>query len=154
MVAVICRTTKLTEILIMILKDIHGKTVKRNFLKYKVDWNKKCRSNFQFEIKQFLKTFWMNHVVYEEMPVPGSRMTIDLFNMTKRIAVEIDGKQHDEYSEFFHGSRSKYRQQIIRDVTKEEFCQSNNFELLRIIPEDVPYLSRQYILDKLNIDIL
>ena len=34
-------------------------------------------------------------------------MKVDLINMTKRIAVEAQGAQHDQFNKFFHGMLSR-----------------------------------------------
>ena len=69
----------------MRLYNIKGRLVNKNVSKYRVNWDTECRSKFQFEVKQFFKTYWYGQVCYEEFPVYGTRMKVDLINMTKRI---------------------------------------------------------------------
>jgi hypothetical protein len=138
----------------MKLYDISGRLVNRSVNKYKIDWDAECRSKFQFEVKQFFRTYWYGQICYEEFPVYGSRMKVDLINMTKRIAVEVQGAQHDQFNKFFHGnSRSKYLRSITRDYQKRQWLEKNDFTVLEILPEDMPSLSKRYIREKFEINI-
>ena len=71
-------------------------------LHYLIDWEKGSRSKLQAKVKNFLKVFWDGDVVFEEFPVVGSRLTLDFYNATKNIAIEVQGKQHTKYNKFFH----------------------------------------------------
>ena len=130
----------------MRLYNIHGKPQSRLVGRYLIDWGKKSRSKIQFKVKQFLKSYWQNHVVYEEFPVYGTRMKVDLLNATKKIAVEVNGRQHSAFNSFFHNnSRAKYLASIKRDVKKREWLEKNGFTLIEIEEEEVPLLSEEFI---------
>ena len=106
----------------MRLLNINGKLQKKSVTKYLVDWDKKSRSKIQFTVKQFLKTYWKGQVVYEEFPVYGTKMSVDILNATKKIAIEVQGRQHNEFNKFFHSdSRLKYLESIKRDLKKAEW---------------------------------
>ncbi len=138
----------------MKLYDIKGRLVNKSVSKYRVDWEGKCRSNIQFEVKQFFKTFWYGQICYEEFPVYGTRMKVDLINMTKRIAVETQGAQHESFNKFFHNnSRANYLRSITRDYDKIVWLENNNFKISEIFEEDLASLSRKYILDKFEVSI-
>jgi len=48
-------------------------------------------------------------------------MKVDMINMTKRIAVEVQGAQHESFNKFFHGnSRANYLKSIKRDYHKKQ----------------------------------
>lgn len=112
---------------------------------YRLDFDQKSLSNFQFSVKQFLRPYWGNHVLYEEFPVVGTRMKIDIYNATRRIAVECDGNQHRKFNKHFHSNnRNTYLKQIIRDEDKDKWCLMNDITMVRIYEEDVPMLSRQW----------
>ena len=53
----------------MKLYNARGRLQNKNVSKYLIDWDGECRSKIQLKVKQFLKEFWENHVVYEEFPV-------------------------------------------------------------------------------------
>ena len=138
----------------MRLLNINGKLISKNVTKYKVDWEKSCRSKIQFEVKNFLKDYWVNHICYEEFPVFGTRMKVDLVNFTRKIAVEVQGDQHNQYNKFFHGgSRDKYLASIKRDMKKINWLELNDFNVLEIETKDIKNLSRSYIFDTFGVDI-
>lgn len=133
----------------MRLFNINGRPQKKNVSKYLIDWDKKSRSKIQFKVKKFLQPFWSGQIVYEEFPVYGSRMTVDILNATKKLAIEVQGKQHSEFNKFFHGnSRLKYLEGIKRDIKKAEWLENNGFILLEIEENEVDSLSLKFFLDK------
>lgn len=107
--------------------------------KYVIDWNKESKSKFQFNVKRFLKKYWENDIVFEEFPIPKTRLSIDFYNSSKKIAVEVQGNQHREYVPYFHGDqhRIKFLQQLKRDDMKMKFCSSNDIILVEIYQEDI-----------------
>tara|TARA_R110000744_G_scaffold6300_3_gene22131 strand:- start:366 stop:839 length:474 start_codon:yes stop_codon:yes gene_type:complete len=136
----------------MRLYNIYGKQQSKNVTKYLIDWNKKSRSKVQFQTKSFLKPYWENCIVYEEFPVFGSRMSVDLLNATKKIAIEVQGKQHSSFNKFFHNnSRSKYLDGIKRDYEKSVWLKNNNFILIEIEEDEVPNLTYDFFKDKFDI---
>ncbi len=138
----------------MKLYDIRGRLVNKSVTRYKINWDAACRSKLQYNVKQFFKTFWYGQICYEEFPVYGTRMKVDLVNMTKRIAVETQGAQHDSFNKFFHNnSRANYLRSITRDHDKRIWLENNNFKVLEIFEGDLKSLSRKYISDKFEIDI-
>ena len=119
-----------------------------------IDWKKKSRSNLQFKVKQFLKPFWEKHVVYEEFPVFGTRMKVDIVNVTKYIAVEVNGQQHGSFNKFFHNnSRYNYFQSLNRDWKKEEWLEKNSFQVIVIEYNEVDFLTEEFIKEKFDISI-
>ncbi len=130
----------------MRLFNIRGKLQSKLVGKYLIKWSAKSRSKIQFKVKQFLKLYWENHVVYEEFPVYGSRMKVDILNATKKIAVEVNGRQHSNFNAFFHNnSRAKYLASIKRDVEKREWLEKNGFSLIEIEEDEVNQLSEEFI---------
>ncbi len=138
----------------MKLYDIKGRLVNKSVTKYRIRWDGECRSNFQYEVKQFFKKFWYGQICYEEFPVYGTRMKVDLINMTKRIAVEVQGAQHEQFNKFFHNnSRANYLKSITRDHDKIVWLENNNFKVLEIFEADLASLSKKYIFDKFEVSI-
>jgi len=108
----------------------------KNPKKYLIDWNKKSRSKFQLETKNFLKPYWQHDIVFEEFRMVGTRLSFDFYNANKKIIIEVQGAQHTKFVKFFHGNKLKYLQQLKRDDKKYEFCQKNNLRLVEIYPTD------------------
>jgi very-short-patch-repair endonuclease len=109
----------------------------KNSTKYLIDWDKKCRSKLQKKVKDLLYPNWVSDVVFEELPVLGTRMTLDFYNANKKLAIEVDGNQHYKYNKFFHSnSRQNFLSQLQRDEKKEYFCEINQIKLVRILEKD------------------
>tara|TARA_Y100000593_G_C4081424_1_gene224050 strand:- start:11 stop:427 length:417 start_codon:yes stop_codon:yes gene_type:complete len=138
----------------MRLFNTNGKLVYKNVNKKKINWLGKSRSKLQKSVKLFLKEHWENHIVYEEFPVYGTRLSVDILNATKKIAIEVNGRQHDDYVKFFHGSRNGYLQSIKRDVKKAQWLELNKFTLIEITREDAEQLSLDYIKETFGISIV
>jgi hypothetical protein len=139
----------------MRLLNVNGKLVNKNVRRYLINWEAKSRSKLQFKFKEFFYPYWKNHIVYEEFPVYGSMLKIDLLNATKKIAVEIQGSQHESFNKFFHdNSRLKYLESIKRDVKKGKWIDTNQFKFLELYEDDLKNLSPQYIEEKCGILII
>lgn len=136
----------------MKLLNIYGRAVSQNVSRYLIDWDAPSLSKIQFKTKQFLKNYWKNHTVYEEFPVYGSRLKVDILNATRKIAVEVHGPQHSSYSKFFHGeSRLNYLKSIKRDVQKEKWLEQNGFFLVEVYDHEVDILCEKFFREKFNI---
>lgn len=109
----------------------------KNLKQYIIDWDSKSRSKFQAEVKSFLKTYWSHNVVFEEFPIVGTRLTLDFYNANKKVAIEVQGRQHTGFVQFFHGNRLNFLSQLNRDKNKERFCQINNITLVTIYENDI-----------------
>jgi hypothetical protein len=104
---------------------------------YLIDWDGSSRSKIQYNAKQFLKKYWSNHIVFEEFPVAGTKLSLDFYNANKKIAVEVQGKQHTKYVPFFHGkNKINYINQLQRDQDKLKFCELNDIQLVEIYDGD------------------
>ncbi len=105
---------------------------------YLIDWEGSSRRKIQFNVKKFLYKYWKNHIVFEEFPVAGTKLSLDFYNANKKIAVEVQGKQHTKYVPFFHGkNKINYINQLQRDRDKLKFCEINKIQLIEIYDGDV-----------------
>lgn len=138
----------------MNFKKLHSDRVANvNLSKYMVVWDGPCRSKFQKEVKQWLKPYWRGHLCVEELRIPGSRMTCDLVNITKKVIVETSGDQHLDFNPHFHlKNRANWLGQIKRDGKKKEWAAENGFLLVEIFPDDMP-LRLEFFQEKYGIDI-
>ena len=108
-----------------------------NLKKYLINWESSSKSKRQFAVKKYLEKYWGKQIVFEEFPVAGTRLSLDFFNASKKIAIEVQGEQHTKYVPFFHGSNKiNYIAQLKRDQEKSKFCELNNIELIEIYPKD------------------
>ena len=125
----------------MTFKTLLGKRRRiKKPINYLINWEEGSRSKLQAKVKNFLKVFWDGDVVFEEFPVVGSRLTLDFYNATKNIAIEVQGKQHTKYNKFFHkGNKINYLNQLKRDDEKLAFCDLNGIQLLEVHEENVDF---------------
>ena len=108
-----------------------------NMKKKLVSWEKDSRSKFQYRVKRFLEKYWKNHIVFEEFPIVGTKMSLDFYNANKKIAVEVQGRQHTNYVPHFHGNHKiNYINQLKRDQDKSRFCEINDITLIEIYEKD------------------
>lgn len=139
----------------MKIKTIDGRPFTQNISKYLVKWDGPSLSKVQFSTKQFLKNFWSTHLVTEEQTIPASRLRCDFLNYTKMIAVEVDGKFHNDFSIFHHGHKNGFLDSVRRDLKKENWIENiMGFTLIRIGEDDVKKLTRQWIIDNYNLDLI
>jgi hypothetical protein len=129
----------------MKFKTLYGKTVSKNCFKYLIKWDGKSPSKIQFRVKQLLKPFWLAHVVFEELALAGTRFRVDFFNATRRLAIEVNGPQHDEFNHFFYGgSKTKFVNSMDRDLQKVKWLELNDIKLIEVIEEDLDDLDSFY----------
>ena len=106
--------------------------------KYSIDWDGVSKSKFQKSVKDFLEEYWCSHVVFEEFPIAGTRMTFDFYNANEKIAIEVQSGQHTRYVPFLHGKyKNNYLMQLKRDHQKHDFCELNNIKLVEIYEKDI-----------------
>lgn len=135
---------------------INGKLLWRLDKKYLIDWDKPSRSKEQTKIKEFLREFWINDIVYEEYAIPKSGMLrADFLNATKKIALEHQGKgAHNEFNPFFHNnSRANYLASIKRDVKKAKILELNGYTLIETFTKDLKNLSQEFFIKTYGINI-
>jgi hypothetical protein len=137
----------------MRLNNIYGHPVKLNVAPYLIKWDRKSRSIIQFKTKQFLYPYWKSHLVYEEFPVFGSQLKVDILNATKKIAIEVHGPQHEEFHYFHNGSRATYLKGIKNDESKARWLELNGFALKIIYWHEVDSLSKTFFRDKFGIEL-
>lgn len=122
----------------MTFLTLSGRPINRCLNPYRIKWDIKSRSKFQFKVKQLLKPIWSFDIVFEEFPVFGTKLKVDFVNMTKRIAVEVNGPQHDKLNKFFHNnSRMEFLAGIKRDILKYNWLIKNDIRLIEIVESDL-----------------
>lgn len=122
-------------------------------IKKKIDWNKAV-SKPQKETKDFLFPYWKYDRVVEEFRIPGSLLRIDLFNTSKRIAIEVSPDEyHVEYNEWLHKDRSKFLAKKKGEEDKRGWCNKNNIKLIELYNSDLKDLSVKNIETKFGISL-
>jgi hypothetical protein len=91
-----------------------------------------CRSNIQYECGQIIKSFFGFDCILEDVPVPDHNFYLDFFLPNRKLAFEVQGRQHDEFVPFFHKNKKGFQQAQQRDSDKAKWCRVNNIELFSV----------------------
>lgn len=91
-----------------------------------------------------IQLYPMYEVIYEQ-PIYSLNMRYDIFVKELGIAIEIDGKQHREYVEHFHGDLHGRVSNMLADKQKNEFSLDNGIKLIRISDEDKEWDSKKLV---------
>lgn len=128
-------------------KNKKGKLIWHTDSQYKINWRKKAPSKGAQSVKNFFRMYLFNDIWFEEYRLPWTRLKIDFLNATKKFAVEFQGRQHEEYVEFFHGHMLGFADQIRRDLHKIEILENNDYTFVEIFEEDLP-LNKKFFVEK------
>ena len=90
------------------------------------------RGKFQTWVGDLLCGRYPSDIILEEFPCVGEGLHLDFFVPRKMVAVEVQGRQHNQFVEFFHGSADGFKAQRERDRRKEEWCELNGIRLIKI----------------------
>ena len=83
-------------------------------------------------------------------PVTNRNLELDCYNEDLKIAVEVQGRQHYDYSFGMHTNKQDYNSQQYRDHIKRELCAKNGIKLIEV-PYTVSQLELEgYILKQLQ----
>ena len=62
----------------------------------------------------------------------GTRLFFDFFIKELWVAIEVQGRQHNEFVQHFHGDRDGFIKSKRRDNLKKEYCESAEIDLVAI----------------------
>jgi hypothetical protein len=80
-----------------------------------------------------LKEHWPGEMVKEEVPIPGpGRLRADFVLPRRRLIIEVQGRQHENFVPFFHGSLLGFGASLTRDGDKRRWCELNDFGLAEL----------------------
>ena len=135
----------------MELTRVGGGTIKIRIdpAKYPMRSRSQCKSIGQFHLGQRLRHIYGSCVILEEFSIPGSRLSLDFFIPSRKIAFEFQGIQHDEYNSFFHRDRMAFVMQKDRDRTKRTWCDDNKIRLIEVREKNITVSQlREIIVDE------
>jgi hypothetical protein len=93
---------------------------------------------FNKEFKKIRPNFLKNHQT-------KSNLEIDIYNDELKLGIEYSGRQHYEYTPYFHKDRKAFEDQLYRDKLKEEKCKEHGVNLI-IVPYTIkPQHIRSFI---------
>ena len=114
---------------------------------YLIDWRREV-SRPQAAVKAFLYPYWHTHIVLEECRVPGSRLRVDLINLTRRIVIEVSPSSTHSFNRFFHQNKLAFGAAVRRDLDKQAWAERNGFQYIELNDDDIAALSPQLFADR------
>lgn len=122
----------------MIWETYEGKVRPLSVKRFLINYDSPSLSLFQSSVKKFFQPFWSEDVVCEEVILPDTKLRVDIMNFTKKVAIEVNGLFHVQYSPHFQKTEEDFEKQVFRDVYKEHLLQKNGFEVLEIYEKNMP----------------
>ena len=90
------------------------------------------RGKFQSYVGEILSEVYSGYYVLEEFPCVGEGLFLDFYLPQKSLAIEVHGRQHYEFNDFFHRDKKAFARQKANDRRKREWCEVNNIVLVVI----------------------
>lgn len=103
------------------------------------------------DLYRLLRKVYPNRKILCEYTIRLGRwcLFLDFYIPTLALAFEYDGKQHSEYTPFFHGSnRAGFEQSRNRDISKDSYCDEQGITLIRFSHTDK--ITKKVLLGKLK----
>ena len=93
------------------------------------------RSGPHLKVRQFLKGLYPTVQILEEVQIQVKRnkdLYLDFYIPLYNIAIEIDGRQHREFTPFFSKNEINFASQRMNDKFKSDWCELNNISFIRL----------------------
>jgi len=109
------------------------------------------KSQLAKSVLQALNEAFPNTLVKEEeyASYKGVKLFFDFYIPSLNLYVEVQGSQHTEFNPHFHSDAAAFRAQKQRDRLKVEWCDLNDYTLVRINHDEIP-ISAQDLLNKIS----
>jgi len=132
---------------------LNGKEYAWNLNGYSVAANdERKRSKYHLRARKILKELFHSYRILEEVKLPGSTpkhrkgvLYLDFYIPQIMLAIEVHGKQHYEYTPFFHKTKADFILAKSKDEDKIEWCELNNIDLITLKYSDNDEQWRQQI---------
>lgn len=111
-------------------------TVDGEEIKWSPRGNRKenCSKNHEI-VRELLRVAFPTQPILEEVSIPiykNKTQFIDFYLPINRLAIEVDGNQHDNFVMHFHKTYSNFILSKKNDSLKVQFCEINDIKLIRL----------------------
>ena len=96
----------------------------------------KC-SSLHKEARKILKEVFPFDNFYEEMYLPKIHLYIDFICESRKLAVEVNGRQHFDQIAHFHENKFEFLQAQKRDRLKKQILEENGYQLIELNYDDI-----------------
>jgi hypothetical protein len=124
-----------------------------NIFNYKLDFNDITGSKPEVAVKTFLKPFWSKDLVLDEFVIPGSRLRVDILNISKKVAIEVSPASTHSFNKFFHGNIAVFAQRLKKEISKEQWCIKHGFQYIELGDEELANLTKKMFKEKFEINL-
>ncbi len=122
----------------MKVTGINGREYVWNLNGYSVAANdKRKRSKYHLRARNLLKEMYHSYRILEEVKLPGSTeshrkgvLFLDFFVPQIKLAIEVHGQQHYEYTPFFHKNKADFAIAKAKDEDKITWCELNKIDII------------------------
>lgn len=102
-----------------------------------MNWNPKNKprnnaSSLHKQARELLKEEFPFSVIFEEVKTPKDKLYFDFFLPLEKVCLEVQGKQHYEYTSHFHTSSIGFLESKKRDRMKKEWCEINQMYYIEL----------------------
>lgn len=142
-------SSNLTKTQIAKEMDVSLKELNEKLKCYDLEWvtsRSKKMSRGQSAIMQVLQKVLPNERIILEEHL-GERLFLDIYIPSYDIGIEYHGRQHYQWTPFFHPTEADFRLAQRRDVRKEELCREKGISLIAFRYND--HLSEESIFARL-----
>lgn len=112
---------------------IIGKDQKEYQLKLKdtrvLGENERPRSQYHKKAKILIREIYHDFLC-EEVYIPSWKLYLDFYLPLRKLAIEVNGQQHDSLSYLFDKSPLDFLKRKRKDKIKQQFCETNNITLI------------------------
>lgn len=83
-----------------------------------------------------LKKIFPFDIILEEVFLPGCGLFADFYIHSRRLMIEVDGRQHHAHTSFFYKTKLDFFLAKKRDRLKEEWCSLNQIKIIRLYDDE------------------
>ena len=94
--------------------------------------DRRKRSELHLRTRALLKALYPTQQVLEEVPLPGTKLTLDFYLPQRKVCIEVHGEQHYKFVAHYHGDRLGFLRSKANDNKKIEWCRLNNLRVVEL----------------------
>ncbi len=117
----------------MLVYDLDGNLANWKMGGKEVVGDKRARSYLHKAARKILKDRFPTLQVLEEVTIKVRRnktLFLDFYLPLRKLAIEVNGEQHYSFNSHFHSTTHDFIRQRKNDISKLEWCDVNDIELI------------------------